>query len=108
MEEEIGDDTSNAMVLEDNPNGEEEWEVEEILGVRKTMGVTQVQVKWIGYTKPTWEPPSNSPETEALDRYEDAHREITEDNVRMLFVGCTGTSAFALIAANRSGGIWRR
>ena len=62
----------------DDPDGEEEWQVEEILDLRKTRGVMEVLVKWTGYMQPTWEPLSAFSETEALDRYEAAYGRITE------------------------------
>jgi len=39
--------------------GEEEWEVEEILNSRRTRGRLQYLVKWRGFTDPTWEPEEN-------------------------------------------------
>jgi hypothetical protein len=53
----VQDDTQPpAMMPEDDPDGEEEWQVEEILGSRKARGATEVLVKWTGYAQPTWEP----------------------------------------------------
>jgi transposase InsO family protein len=41
-------------------NGEEEWEVEDILAVRKYHGKLQYKVKWLGYDDdPEWYPVSN-------------------------------------------------
>lgn len=41
-------------------DGEEEWEVEEILAVRKRRGRLQYRVKWLGYDDdPEWYPASN-------------------------------------------------
>ena len=75
------DDTQPpAIVPEDDPDGEEEWQVEEILDSRRTRGATKVLVKWTGYAQPTWEPLSAFLETEALDRYEATRGRITEDN----------------------------
>ena len=77
----VQDDTQPpAIVPEDDLNGEEEWQVEEILDSRKTRGATEVLVRWTGYVQPTWEPLSAFLEAEALDRYEAAHGRITEDN----------------------------
>jgi hypothetical protein len=77
----VQDDTQPpAIVPEDDPDGEEEWQVEEILESRKTRGTTRVLVKWTGYAQPTWEPLSTFLETEALDRYEATHGKITEDD----------------------------
>ena len=74
----VQDDTQPpAIVPEDDPDGGEEWQVEEILESRKTRGTTKVLVKWTGYAQPTWEPLSAFLETEALDRYEAAHGKIT-------------------------------
>jgi hypothetical protein len=36
-------------VPENDPDGEEEWQVEEILNSRKTKGTTEVLVRWTGY-----------------------------------------------------------
>ena len=69
-----------AIVTGDDPDGEEEWQVEEILNSRKTRGATEVLVKWTGYAQPTWEPLSAFLETEALDRYEATHGKITGDD----------------------------
>jgi hypothetical protein len=41
------------IVPEDNPDGEEEWQVEEILNSKKTRRATEVLVKWTGYIQPT-------------------------------------------------------
>jgi len=49
--------------------GEEEWEVEEILDSRRTRGRLQYLVKWRGFTDPTWEPEKNLTEVEAVDIY---------------------------------------
>jgi len=41
-------------------NGEDEWEVEEVLAVRIRYGKLQYRVKWIGYDEdPEWYPASN-------------------------------------------------
>ena len=41
-------------------NGQEEWEVEEILAVRSRRGKLQYRVKWVGYDEdPEWYPASN-------------------------------------------------
>ena len=77
----VQDDTQPpGIVPEDSPDGEEEWQVEEILDSRKTRGATKVLVKWTGHARPTWEPLSAFLETEALDRYEAAHGRLTEDD----------------------------
>ena len=77
----VQDDTQPpAIVPEDSPDGEEEWQVEEILDAKKTRGTMRVLVKWTGHVQPTWEPLSAFLEAEALDRYEAAHGKITEDN----------------------------
>ena len=50
----VQDDTQPPRIVpEDNPEGEEEWHVEEILDSRKTRGATKVLVKWTSYTRPT-------------------------------------------------------
>jgi len=55
--------------------GEEEWEVEEILDSRRTRGRLQYLVKWRGFTDPTWEPEGNLVEVEAVDIYHGCHPE---------------------------------
>ena len=49
--------------------GEEEWEVEEILNSRRMRGRLQYLVKWRGFTDPTWEPEENLVKVEAVDIY---------------------------------------
>jgi len=49
--------------------GEEAWEVEEILDSRRTRGWLQYLVKWRGFTDPTWKPEENLTEVEAVDTY---------------------------------------
>jgi len=49
--------------------GEEEWEVEEILDSRRARGQLQYLVKWRGFADPTWEPKENLVEVEAVDIY---------------------------------------
>jgi hypothetical protein len=60
-----------AIVSED---GEEEYEVEEILRARtRKVGRgsrREVLVKWTGYTRPTWEPLASLEDTVALDVFE--------------------------------------
>lgn len=53
-----------------NDDGDEEWEVERILGKRTKHRKVEYQVKWSGYDEPTWEPASNLEDCEALDRFE--------------------------------------
>jgi hypothetical protein len=63
-----------AIITED---GEEEYEVEEILRARtRKVGRgsrKEVLVKWTGYAKPTWEPLANFEDTAALDAFEGKH-----------------------------------
>jgi len=50
----VQDDTyPPIIVLEGGPDGEEEWQVEEILNLRKIRGATEVLVKWTGYIQLT-------------------------------------------------------
>ena len=67
-------------MLENDPDGKEEWQVEEILDSRKTKGTTEVLVRWIGYAQLTWELLSAFLEAEALDRYEAAYGRIKGDD----------------------------
>jgi transposase InsO family protein len=53
--------------------GEEEWEVEEILDSRRIRGRLQYLVKWRGFTDPTWEPEENLTEVEAVDTYHERY-----------------------------------
>ena len=67
------------MVSDDG--GEEEWEVEEICGVRRLEdGGLELLVKWKSGEE-TWEPYENVAETEALDEYERLHGRVTVDTV---------------------------
>ena len=54
---------------------EEEYKVEKILDerlVRRGRGQTkQYLVKWVGYSRPTWEPASEFEDIQALDAYEE-------------------------------------
>lgn len=75
----VQDDTQPPTIVPENdPDGEEEWQVQGILGSRKTKGAMEALVRWTGYAQPTWEPLS-ALETEALDRYEAAHGRIMGD-----------------------------
>ena len=61
----------------DAADGEEEWEVEEICGHRRLDdGSVELLVRW-GGGEETWEPYDNVAETEALDRYEDLHGQVS-------------------------------
>lgn len=51
-------------------DGNEEFEVEEIVGHRRRGRGWQLQVKWRGYPEPTWEPLKDMMALEALTRYE--------------------------------------
>ena len=63
-------------------SGEEEYDVEEILDERwKRAGrgrIHEYRVKWIGYSRPTWEPASAMEDTVALDRFEQRRRLLRE------------------------------
>lgn len=61
------DSQPNPVIIE----GEPEWEVERILGVRPG-GRKNVKVKWKGYHEPTWEPVENLKDTDAWKRYADS------------------------------------
>lgn len=47
--------------------GEQEWEVEEILDAKVLRGTPSYYVKWTGYHQPSWEPASYHDETAAVD-----------------------------------------
>jgi len=49
--------------------GEEEWEVEEVLDSRRIRGRLQYLVKWRGFAAPTWEPEGSLAEVQAVDDY---------------------------------------
>ena len=68
------DEAQPAAVI--TADGNQEWEVEEILGSKRKGRGYQVKVKWVGYTKPTWEPLREFVETEALVKYEATHGKI--------------------------------
>jgi hypothetical protein len=63
--------------------GEEEYEVEEILRARtRKIGRgsrKEVLVKWTGYTRPTWEPLTNFEDTAALDTFEQRFGPVATD-----------------------------
>jgi len=71
--------------------GEEEWEVEEILDSRRMRGRLQYLVKWRGFAHPTWEPEENLTEVEAVDKYHERYPEqlapIRAAPLRATFVG---------------------
>jgi hypothetical protein len=65
-------------------NGEEEWNVEHIVGERKKRigrgTTTEYLVKWVGFALCSWEPARNLEETEALQEWEEysrQHRSVT-------------------------------
>ena len=60
------------LFIEDD--GEEKWEVEEILRSRGDKRI-QVLVKWVGYAKPTWEPLGNVVHTIAYRQYKSRIKE---------------------------------
>jgi hypothetical protein len=70
-----------AIVTED---GEEEYEVEEILQARtRKIGRgtrREVLVKWTGYSRPTWEPLASFEDTAALDTFERHHGPATTND----------------------------
>jgi hypothetical protein len=62
-------------------DGEEEWEVEEILDSRRVRNRLQYLVRWRGYPDPTWEPEDNLAEVEAVDRFHEQHPEKPRPNM---------------------------
>jgi transposase InsO family protein len=69
--------------------GEEEWEVEEILDSRRLRGRLQYLVKWRGFADPTWEPEANLTEVEAVDMYHERYPERPAP-IRAALVGTRG------------------
>jgi len=55
--------------------GEEEWEVEEILDSRRARGQLQYLVKWRGFADPMWEREENLVEVEVVDIYHGGYPE---------------------------------
>jgi len=53
--------------------GEEEWEVEEVLDSRRIRGRLQYLVKWRGFAAPTWEPEGSLAEVQAVDDYHERY-----------------------------------
>lgn len=62
---------------EEDDQEHQEWQIDEILDVKKTRGKTKLLVKWTGYAKPTWEPLSALLDAEALDEYEAKNGKIS-------------------------------
>jgi len=53
--------------------GEEEWEVEEVLDSWRIRGRLHYLVKWRGFAAPTWEPEENLADVQAIDDYHERH-----------------------------------
>jgi len=53
--------------------GEEEWEVEEVLDSRRIRGWLHYLMKWRGFAAPTWEPEKNLADVQAVDDYHERH-----------------------------------
>jgi len=53
--------------------GEEEWEVEEVLDSRRIWGRLQYLVKWRGFAAPTWEPEESLAEVQAIYDYHERY-----------------------------------
>jgi len=53
--------------------GEEEWEVEEVLDSRMIRGQLHYLVKWRGFAAPTWEPEENLVDVQAVDDYHERY-----------------------------------
>jgi len=62
-------------------DGEEEWEVEEILDSRRVRNQLLYLVRWRGYPDPTWESEDNLAEVEAIDRFYEQHPEKPHPNM---------------------------
>jgi len=80
--------------------GEEEWEVVEILDSRRMRGRLQYLVKCRGFTDPTWEPEENLTEVEAVDIYHKGYPERPAP-VRAALVG-TRVEGGATVTARAS------
>ncbi|KAJ6437630.1 AAA family ATPase [Purpureocillium lavendulum] len=63
-----------------NDEGEQEWEIEEILQARWNGRRREGYVKWKGYTRPSWEPVTALQDTAALDRFETAYGPIEQND----------------------------
>jgi len=59
--------------------GDQEYQVEKILGVVRKGRRTKLRVKWVGYVRPTMEPLENFLESAALDDWEAVNGPITGD-----------------------------
>lgn len=63
-----------------NDEGEQEWEIEEILQARWNGRRREGYVKWKGYAQPTWEPVAALQDTAALDRFETTYGSIEQND----------------------------
>ena len=54
-------------------DGEQEWEVEEVLDSRRVRRRLQYLVKWKIYPEPTWEPEDNLTEVQAVERFHERY-----------------------------------
>jgi len=53
--------------------GEEEWEVEEVLDSRRIRGRLHYLVEWRGFAAPTWEPEDNLADVQAVGDYHERY-----------------------------------
>ena len=50
-------------------DGEEEYEVDEILDSKRVRGQLKYLIKWTGYNEPIWEPAQNTNDLRAVDEF---------------------------------------
>ena len=77
--------------------GEEEWEVEEILESSRTRGRWQYLVKWRGFTDPIWKSEENLTEVEVVDIYHGRYPERPAP-LRAALVGTRAKGGATVIA----------
>ena len=54
-------------------DGEEEWEVEEVLDARITRNRLRYLIRWKGYDEDTWEPADSVNGLEQVDRFHERY-----------------------------------
>ena len=72
------DDTRPPAIVDEN--GDEVYEIEDILCARTYRGQRQALVKWVGWEDPAWTHVDNLEEAEALDNWEAKYGPIRQNN----------------------------